>query len=290
MDFAIDDMIIIDAGGEYTDSTIWDGKEHGDEQGNNFGDITANNTQVTLVIYNIHDGYVDETAIDRIENNPPYIPSDEYPKDGSINVLLNVSLSWTGGDPDGDTVTYDVYFGDSSPPPKIVDNQTNTSYDPSTLDINSKYYWKIVARDEHGASTEGSIWNFTTISSSDLEVAIIKPSKNYFHLRNIGKFELPFGTIVYGPINIEVNASSSAGIEKVEFYINKMEEPVEILYKEPYKWRWNELICGIYKLKVKAYDNLGEVQSDEIRVLKWRAHPFLILAGILILLKIRPKR
>jgi hypothetical protein len=38
-----------------------------------------------------------------------------------------------------------------------------SSWDPpGVLKYNTTYYWKVVARDNHGATTEGSIWNFTT--------------------------------------------------------------------------------------------------------------------------------
>ncbi|UCF49451.1 MAG: PQQ-binding-like beta-propeller repeat protein [Thermoplasmatales archaeon] len=96
-------------------------------------------------------------------NVPPYTPSNPSPSDGELYVDTNDDLSWTGGDPNPlDTVTYDVYFGTSSPPPKIVTNQSETSYEPGTMNYNTKYYWKIVAWDNNNASTESSIWNFTT--------------------------------------------------------------------------------------------------------------------------------
>ena len=98
-----------------------------------------------------------------IINQPPYIPSDPDPYDSEEDVDVDHDLSWIGGDPDpGDTVTYDVYFGDSSPPPQVATGQSDTSYDPGTLEYSTTYYWKIVAWDNHGASTEGSIWDFTT--------------------------------------------------------------------------------------------------------------------------------
>jgi len=95
-------------------------------------------------------------------NNPPDIPSDPNPEDDATDVDINADLSWTGGDPDsGDTVTYDVYFGTMSSPPRVVWGQSGTTYDP-TLAYSTQYYWKIVAFDNHGASTSGPIWSFTT--------------------------------------------------------------------------------------------------------------------------------
>jgi hypothetical protein len=98
-------------------------------------------------------------------NNPPNEPSDPSPTDGATNVSITSDLSWSGGDPDsGDTVTYDVYFGTTNPPPKIMGNQSDTSYVPGTINYQTIYYWQIVAWDNHGASTEGQTWHFTTVS------------------------------------------------------------------------------------------------------------------------------
>jgi hypothetical protein len=43
-------------------------------------------------------------------------------------------------------------------------NQSGTTYNPGTLSYQTVYHWKIVAWDNHGASTEGQLWHFTTIS------------------------------------------------------------------------------------------------------------------------------
>ena len=99
-------------------------------------------------------------------NNPPYTPNNPDPPNGAVNVNLDADLSWSGGDPDGDTVTYDVYFGTTSPPPKVITNQSNATYDPGPLNHNTTYYWKIVSWDEYGATTAGSIWHFTTRANS----------------------------------------------------------------------------------------------------------------------------
>ncbi len=96
-------------------------------------------------------------------NNPPYVPSNPIPPNGSTNVTTIVYLCWTGGDPDGDEVFYNVYFGNTSPPPGYLYNQSNNCTPVLyLLEFNTTYYWKIISIDEHGASTEGPIWSFTT--------------------------------------------------------------------------------------------------------------------------------
>jgi len=95
-------------------------------------------------------------------NSPPYTPSDPSPENGENDVPIEVELSWTGGDPNGDSVTYDVYFGEANPPPKVKSNQSTKKYVPDILDFETKYYWKIVAWDEYDYSTNGPVWSFTT--------------------------------------------------------------------------------------------------------------------------------
>jgi parallel beta-helix repeat protein len=95
-------------------------------------------------------------------NRPPDEPSDPSPAHHATDQSIDVDLSWTGGDPDaGDTVSYDVYFGTESNPSKASDDQSGTTYNPGSLSNGTKYYWKIEATDNHGASTSGPIWDFT---------------------------------------------------------------------------------------------------------------------------------
>ena len=100
-------------------------------------------------------------------NQAPHIPNNPSPTDNSLGVLVNTDLGWTGGDPDPeDTVTYDVYFeaNDSTPDLTASNNQSNTTYNPGTLNYNTHYYWEIIAKDNHGNETPGPVWNFTTES------------------------------------------------------------------------------------------------------------------------------
>ena len=110
-------------------------------------------------------------------NNPPNVPSAPSPPNHATGVSINADLSWTGGDPDvGDIVTYDVHFGTSATPPLVSNDQTGTTYDPGTLSYNTKYYWKIVATDNHAASTTGPLWDFTTSSTPNNPPQLSSPS------------------------------------------------------------------------------------------------------------------
>jgi len=102
-------------------------------------------------------------------NEAPNVPSNPSPANHAIAVSIDADLSWTGGDPDaGDAVTYDVYFGTSAVPSLVSTNQTGTTYDPGTLQNYTTYYWSIVAKDNHGIVAGGSVWDFTTSKTGDV--------------------------------------------------------------------------------------------------------------------------
>ena len=97
-------------------------------------------------------------------NRPPLTPSNPNPANEAIGVSVSPTLSWQDSDPDGDPLTYDLYFGTSSNPPLKHSGLTDRSFKISGLTNSTKYYWKVVAKDNHGNVTTGPVWSFTTIS------------------------------------------------------------------------------------------------------------------------------
>jgi len=109
------------------------------------------------------------------QNLCPEIPQNPTPPDFAHNVNVYSSLSWDPcGDPDGETVTYTVYLKARDPQftsnDIVSENQTALSFNPGNdiplpgfhMEGVTKYFWKIVAYDEHGAKSEGPVWCFKT--------------------------------------------------------------------------------------------------------------------------------
>ncbi|HEC77405.1 MAG TPA: PKD domain-containing protein, partial [Thermoplasmatales archaeon] len=117
-------------------------------------------------IHGAESDWSDFSIINITENHPPYIPHSENPINNSSNVDIESNLSWTGGDPDGDIVYYDVYFGKENTFKRVSTHQMETSYDPEFLVPDTQYYWQVIAWDEYGIPTLGPIWTFHTAGNN----------------------------------------------------------------------------------------------------------------------------
>nr|QNO47606.1 hypothetical protein PGBELJNO_00004 [Methanosarcinales archaeon ANME-2c ERB4] len=99
-------------------------------------------------------------------NKPPYKPSNPSPADGAGDASVGMELSWTGGDPNGDgTVKYNVYWGTSQSSMRLIFQNISDTYFIGSFDLYKTYYWKVVARDEFGLTTESDTWTFCRYGS-----------------------------------------------------------------------------------------------------------------------------
>jgi hypothetical protein len=103
-----------------------------------------------------------------ISSYPPDVPSLPSPTDGAVDVPVDVTLSWTCTDPDGDPLIYDVRMALSGGSyTTISSGQADTFLTVTGLEYGTAYDWNIAAEDNYGLRTLGPHWTFTTVPLSD---------------------------------------------------------------------------------------------------------------------------
>ena len=83
------------------------------------------------------------------------------PPDGSKFIDSNIDLSWSAG---LGSKSHTVYFGDNFDEVNNAvggQSQTDTTYDPGTLELEKTYYWRVDEFDIF-ATHKGEVWSFTT--------------------------------------------------------------------------------------------------------------------------------
>lgn len=92
-------------------------------------------------------------------NSPPSEPSDPSPSNGATGIATEVVLSWECTDPEGDSLAYDIYFGESQDPPLIRQNLSDNFVLIRDLEDKRTYYWKVAVKDGSHV-VEGPLWWF----------------------------------------------------------------------------------------------------------------------------------
>ena len=196
-----------------------------------------------------------------VPNNPPNIPGSPSPGDGATGQDINVDLSWTGGDADGDTVVYDVYFeaNDSTPDILVSDDQLGTTYDPGALNYDTHYYWKIIAKDSHGATTSGLVWDFTTTNRLPNVPTLVSPLDDYVTTS---------GSII--TFKATFSDPDMANTGKVNFQISKYTDFHEVFQNgnsaivangEEGEWTFGVLSVGTYFWRAQNEDEHGATSN-----------------------------
>jgi hypothetical protein len=136
LDYAWNEDVTFSGAGSWDDTVIWDGYDHHTGYYEYYQNITQDNIMVIASIFDEdNDDYVDETT-------------------GFVAGI------------DTDPKLFDIYFGDTNPPPKVHENVSFMQYSPQDpLNFNTKYYWKIDVWDNQSTLIPGQIWSFTTIEN-----------------------------------------------------------------------------------------------------------------------------
>lgn len=98
-------------------------------------------------------------------NLPPTSPHDPSPANGAAVKRGKVTLTWKCEDPDKNKLSFDLYISSKGQPKPVAQNLKEASYTINVLP-EKEYSWKVVARDEKGATTEGPIWKFSVVRNN----------------------------------------------------------------------------------------------------------------------------
>ena len=97
-------------------------------------------------------------------------------------------------------------------------------------------------------------------------VTINKP-RDGLYFGNSLFLSIPDITIIFGSVDIEVDATDDLMMERVEIYIDGELKSIDT--ESPYVYEWNEFSSGKYVINAIAYDNATNNASDEIIVWKF---------------------
>ncbi len=118
------------------------------------------------------------------ENQTPLEPHDPIPAENDVAPDGLDALRWSGSDPDGDLVYYDVYFGESriALNGKCMGDTANVCPIGEELALTRSYFWRVVASDDFGATAISPIWNFGT------RIETVELPAGYFFRGDCGHF------------------------------------------------------------------------------------------------------
>lgn len=103
------------------------------------------------------------TEGDGVSNHVPFAPTLVSPALNSEIEGPSTILAWSASDIDGDVLTFDVYLDtNANPTVKVAENQSATTFDATSLTAATTYYFKVVVKDDKGATSIGQVWSFTT--------------------------------------------------------------------------------------------------------------------------------
>ncbi len=97
-------------------------------------------------------------------NFVPQTPQNIYPVNDTTDVPVNITFIWSRANVENkEQFRYDLYLKAELPEPELLtSNLVDTLFQYNSLDYHTRYYWKVVARNENGDSSCSQIWSFST--------------------------------------------------------------------------------------------------------------------------------
>ncbi len=176
-----------------------------------------------------------------VQGVPPATPVLNTPGDGSTNISINPSLSWSSV---SNTDSYTLQVSTVSNFSSTVVSQpgiTQTSFSPSALAYETQYFWRVRAVNQAGESGWSSVFDFTTEAEPLQPPATpslntpgdgardvsINPTLQWSSAANAASYTLQVSTVS----NFSSTVVSQPGITQTSF------SPSALAYETQYFWR-----------------------------------------------------
>lgn len=129
--------------------------------------VTYNHSGEYLVSLKAINEYGNDTALLRITvlNQAPSVPKLVSPSNEETLDGVSADLTWSCTDPDGDNLSYNIYFDGSDGSTLVSSGQTDTIWSTGTLGYNTTYFWKIEVDDGNGYEISSDVWSFSTAAN-----------------------------------------------------------------------------------------------------------------------------
>uniref|UniRef100_UPI003A8F7F1C hypothetical protein n=1 Tax=Gelidibacter japonicus TaxID=1962232 RepID=UPI003A8F7F1C len=142
------------------------------------------------------------------------------PADGTTNIPLNGTLSFTPGNNTPANATFKLYFGTNQNPTTSFNLGTSTSFNYNNLQENTNYYWKVeTISNTNQILATSSIWNFKTLlnSGGGTYVGDVFLS-NQQEVDDFGanNYSVIIGNLLIGAYNVDLDFSSLIYLTEIQ--------------------------------------------------------------------------
>ncbi len=172
------------------------------------------------------------------------------PSDESLSVPItadSITLTWNAPATGIIPTSYDVFFGASSTSMNNIVNTTATSYTPTGIVQGTKYYWKIVSKNNMVEATGCPTYSFTT----ELPLSV-----NAFESEGFSYYPNPVTSIL--------NLSNREQLENMTIYNSFGQElTTKSINNNNYQLDMSSYEKGVYLMKISA-----NKQSKTIKIIK----------------------
>ncbi len=106
---------------------------------------------------------VDSSVYLPVVSRPPQL-AIVAPADGAAAQSLNAYLEWRYLNPTQSDAKFKVMLeaGDQTPDLVTAENLIRANFDPPTFELDTTYYWQVIAEGADGVREEGPVWSFHT--------------------------------------------------------------------------------------------------------------------------------